>query len=178
MKSRRPIVITGFMGCGKSEVARALAQRLGVEMLDLDEFITLETGRTPAKLIDEDGEPTFRNIEFEALTNVLQNKNIEVFALGGGAWIQPRNRELLSATDSVIVWLDTPFQVCWTRIASAPEDRPLGRTKEQAHELYKSRLPTYLLATIRVHAEAEDPPSEIAARIEAEVNCQTSPEHD
>jgi shikimate kinase len=146
-------------------------------MLDLDEFITLETGRTPAKLIDEDGEPAFRKIEFEALTNILRKKNIEVFALGGGAWIQSRNRELLSETGSVIVWLDTPFQVCWTRIESAPEDRPLGRTKEQAHELYKSRLPTYQLATIRVHADVEDTPSEIAARIEAQVDRPTSQKH-
>jgi shikimate kinase len=169
MERRRPIVITGFMGCGKTEVARALARRLEAEMLDLDEFITRETGRTPAKLIDEDGEPAFRDIEFEALTNVLENKNIEVLALGGGAWIQFRNRELLTENESLIVWLDTPFQVCWTRIESAGEDRPLGRTKEQAHELYKSRLPTYQLATMRVHAEAEDTPSDIAARIQIQL---------
>ncbi|HEU4870213.1 MAG TPA: shikimate kinase, partial [Pyrinomonadaceae bacterium] len=57
-----PIVITGFMGCGKSRVARALAQNLNVSFVDLDESITARTGRTPAQLIDEDGEPAFRRV--------------------------------------------------------------------------------------------------------------------
>ena len=166
MTSRGPIVITGFMGCGKSEVARALAKRLAVEMLDLDEFITLETGRTPARLIDEDGEPAFRQIETSTLATMLRNKSEEVIALGGGAWIESRNRDLLSEADAITVWLDTPFEVCWTRIESAPDDRPLGRTKIQAYELYQRRLPIYQLAGIRTEATAHDTPDEIAARIQ------------
>ena len=169
MPSHRPIVITGFMGCGKSEVARALAKRLGVEMLDLDELITLETGRTPARLIDEDGEPAFRQIETITLATLLRKKSADVIALGGGAWIEKRNRDLLSEAEATTIWLDTPFEICWTRIELDPEDRPLGRTKTQAYELYQRRLPIYSLAAIRTEAAANDNPDEIAMKIETEL---------
>jgi len=79
------VVITGFMGCGKSKVARELAERLKVTMVDLDERITARTGRTPAQLIDEDGERTFRTIETETLRDVLKSREAGVIALGGGA---------------------------------------------------------------------------------------------
>ena len=169
MNEIKPIVITGFMGCGKTEVARALARRLAVETIDLDEFITSQTGRTPARLIDEDGETVFRNIEFEALTNILQKTTVAVLSLGGGAWIESRNRDVLANAGSVVVWLDTPFSLCWSRIEATPGDRPLGRTKEQAHELYQRRLAIYQLATVQVQTTANETADEIAARIEAEV---------
>lgn len=169
MQNRKPIVITGFMGCGKSEVARALAKRLGVEMLDLDELITLETGRTPARLIDEDGEPAFRQIESSTLATILRNSTTDVIALGGGAWIEDKNRDLLTEAEAITIWLDTPFEICWTRIESDREDRPLGRTKTQAYELYQRRLPIYILAAIRTATTANDTPDEIATRIQTEV---------
>ena len=56
------IVITGFMGCGKSNIARELARRLDVPMIDLDDRITAHEGRTPAQLITEAGEDQFRAI--------------------------------------------------------------------------------------------------------------------
>ena len=146
----RPIVITGFMGCGKSVVARALAQRLNVSFVDLDESITARTGRTPAQLITEDGEPAFRRIETDTLREVLHTGEAGVIALGGGAWIEAANRELISEYGCSTVWLDVPFEVCWSRIETAGEDRPLGRTKSEAATLYERRRPVYQLATIHV----------------------------
>ena len=145
-----PIVITGFMGCGKSKIARALAQHLNVSFVDLDESITTRTGRTPAQLIDEDGEPAFRRIETETLREVLHDGEAGVIALGGGAWIEAANRELINEYGCASVWLDVPFEVCWSRIESGGEDRPLGRTKTQAAALYERRRPVYQLATIHV----------------------------
>jgi shikimate kinase len=146
----KPIVITGFMGCGKSKIARALAQHLNVSFVDLDESITIRTGRTPAQLIDEDGEPAFRRIETETLREVLHDGDAGVIALGGGAWIEAANRELINEYGCSSVWLDVPFEVCWARIETAGEDRPLGRTKTQAATLYERRRPVYRLATIHV----------------------------
>jgi len=163
------IVITGFMGCGKSEVARSLAQRLGLEMIDLDEFITAAVGRTPAQLIDEEGEAVFRNIEANNLANVLKTGARRVIALGGGAWIENRNRELLANAAAIGVWLDTPFEVCWTRIESATEARPLARTKNNAYDLYERRRPIYELATIKIQTRPEQNPDEIAASIERQL---------
>jgi shikimate kinase len=169
MKMAQPIVITGFMCCGKSIVARALAQQLNVIFVDLDESITARTGRTPAQLITEDGEHAFRRIETDTLREVLHAGEAGVISLGGGAWIGPANRKLIDEYGCASIWLDVPFEVCWSRIESAGEDRPLGRTKDQAAALYERRRPVYQLATIHVpllgHEELDDVISVIKPRI-------------
>jgi shikimate kinase len=147
---KRPIVITGFMGCGKSKVARALALQLDVPVVDLDDVITAQHGQTPAQLITEAGEPAFRSIESNTLRELLKTMQTGVIALGGGAWIEETNRELMEQHGCSSVWLDVPFEVCWARIETSEEDRPLGRTREQAQALYERRKPIYRLAAIHV----------------------------
>ena len=151
----KPIVITGFMGCGKSKVARELARSLRVSFVDLDEQITQRKGRSPAQLIVEEGEPAFRAIESNTLRDVLQTETAGVIALGGGAWIEATNRAAIDEHGCTTVWLDAPFEVCWARIKASVEDRPLGRTRSQALELYEQRRPIYQLARIRVEAHDE-----------------------
>lgn len=151
----KPIVITGFMGSGKSRIARELARRLNVPMLDLDERITARSGRSPAQLIVEDGEAAFRSVESEMLAEVLRNNEAQVIALGGGAWIQSANRELVEQYGCLSVWLDAPFETCWTRIESSAEDRPLGKTREQALVLFQQRRPVYELARIHIEIREE-----------------------
>jgi shikimate kinase len=151
-----PIVITGFMGCGKTRVARELARRLNLVMVDLDDHITKRVGRSPAQLIDEEGEPKFRAIEYANLRNVLEIGEARVIALGGGAWIQEVNRRLIDQYECVSVWLDAPFEMCWTRISNSQEDRPLGRTREQALALYEQRRPVYELANFRIEISEEN----------------------
>ena len=150
MRTGAPIVITGFMGCGKSNVARALAHRLDLVMIDLDHTITAGTGRTPAQLIREEGEAAFRVIESNSLRETLSNGSAGVVALGGGAWIQQVNRDLIDQYGCVSVWLDVPFEVCWARIETSAEDRPLGSNKAEAFERYELRKPVYELAAIHV----------------------------
>jgi shikimate kinase len=163
-----PIVITGFMGCGKSEVARRLALRLHVPAIDLDHEIAKRTGRTAAQLILEEGEAVFREIETNTLREVLEG-GIAIVALGGGAWISKTNREQISQHGGVSVWLDTPFELCWQRIQASAEDRPLGRNREQAEQLYGLRQPVYQLATIRVPVTAHEPIENLVDRLEAEL---------
>jgi shikimate kinase len=63
----------------------------------------------------------------------------------------------------VSVWLDVPFEVCWTRIEKSEEDRPLGKTRDQALMLYERRRPIYQLAAIHlVHEDLEDLISKLA----------------
>src|SRR6185369_2351053 len=150
------VVITGFMGCGKSKVARELAERLNTTMVDLDERITARTGRTPAQLIDEDGERVFRTIETDTLRDVLESHEAGVIARGGGAWIEQANRELIEQYGCASVWLDVPFDVCWARIEYAAEDRPLGRTKNEAAALYERRRPVYQLATTHIQVAGNE----------------------
>ena len=163
----RPIVITGFMGCGKSKVAQELARRRNVTMVDLDERITTTVGRSPAQLITEDGEAAFREIESNALRDLLQAGEAGVIALGGGAWIEKANRDLIDQFSCTSIWLDTPFAICWERIATSEEDRPLGRTRDQAQTLYQLRRPIYQLASIHIQMSDEETLDSILTRIES-----------
>lgn len=152
----KPIVITGFMGCGKSRVAREVAQRLDVVMVDLDHLITQSTGRSPAQLIVEEGEAAFRTVESETLRGILQDGEAKVIALGGGAWIQETNRRLVDEYSCTSIWLDVPFELCWSRIETSDEDRPLGRTRDKALALYEQRRPIYQLAQVHIPIVQEE----------------------
>ena len=166
---QNPIVITGFMGCGKSKVARELAHRLNVSMIDLDDRITAEQGRTPAQLISEAGEDAFRVIETNTLRELLETGEVGVIALGGGAWIESANRDLIGEYACRSVWLDAPFSLCWERISASTEDRPLGRTVEQAEARYNVRKPIYALASIHIPISGDENIADLVARIEVQL---------
>ena len=163
------IVITGFMGCGKSNVARELARRLDVPMIDLDDRITAREGRTPAELITEDGEPAFRSIETNTLHELLQTGEDGVVALGGGAWIESANRDLIDSYGCLSVWLDTPFAICWQRISASTDERPLGKTIEQAEARYNLRRPVYSLARIHIPVTGSESVDQLVSHIEAQL---------
>src|SRR5262249_60385531 len=96
---------------------------------------------------------------------VLQNNTAGVLGLGGGGWITDENRALVRQYNGVSVWLDTPFEVCWQRITSSSEDRPLGRTRGEAEQRFRLRRPIYQSATIRLPALAHERPAELVARL-------------
>jgi shikimate kinase len=164
-----PIVITGFMGCGKSKVAYELAVRRNLVMVDLDEWIMKLMGRNPAQLINEDGERAFRTIETNALRELLQSGRAGVIALGGGAWIEEANRELIDQFSCTSIWLDTPFEICWGRIAASEEDRPLGRTREQAEARYNLRNPIYALAQLHIAVNTTQTLDDLISTIETKL---------
>ena len=165
----RTIVITGFMGCGKSMVARELARRLDVPMIDLDDRIKAREGRSAAQLITEAGEPAFRAIETNTLLELLQSDVTAVVALGGGAWIETANRDLVHFYGSISVWLDTPFAVCWERISASAEERPLGKTIEEAEARYNFRRPIYALARIHIPVTGTESVDQLVSRIEVQL---------
>ncbi|HEX7227080.1 MAG TPA: shikimate kinase [Candidatus Binatia bacterium] len=152
---KRPIIITGFMGSGKTKVAWELARRLNLAMVDLDNWIEDREGRSAAQIIIDDGERVFRAIESNALRTLLETKAADIISLGGGAWIEETNREVIDQYVCTTVWLDAPFEMCWTRIEASAEERPLSRTREQALELYERRRPIYQLASIHIQIRDE-----------------------
>jgi len=153
--SKAQVIITGFMASGKTTVARALARKLGCQNIDLDQFITTRTGRSPKEIIEQDGESAFREVETNFLREALDAESAGVIALGGGAWTLVRNRELIAERNGITVWLDVPFEVCWQRIAMGGSERPLAPDREHAHNLYLERRRLYQLAALNVIAGGE-----------------------
>ena len=160
-----PIIITGFMSAGKTVVASALARRLACAVIDLDQFIRERVGRTPQVIIDEDGEPRFREIEAQALREALETGGARIIALGGGTWTISDNRALINEHQAFTVWLDAPFELCWQRIAGENNSRPLARNVDAARKLYDARRAVYDQALLRVEVDEERSADAIAAEI-------------
>jgi shikimate kinase len=161
----QPIIITGFMGAGKTTVALILSRKLGCAVIDLDHFITQRMGRTPQAIIDEDGEQRFRELESEALSNALETGNAQTIALGGGTWTITANRALIKDRNGFTVWLDAPFELCWQRISSENSSRPLARDLNRARELYDERHAIYDQAMLRIEVCEEKSADAIALEI-------------
>jgi shikimate kinase len=163
--SKAPIIITGFMASGKTTVARALALALGCQSIDLDQFLTERTGRSPKHIIEQDGESAFREVETNFLREALGVDSARVIALGGGAWTIELNRRLITERGGITVWLDAPFELCWERIAMSGSERPLALDREYAQGLYRQRRSLYELASLHVIADGKMDVDGLAAAI-------------
>jgi len=124
------LVLTGFMGAGKSTVGRMLADRLGWEFLDLDALIEARAGLNVPQIFATHGETHFRKLESQALASALGRRNI-ILALGGGAPEVLTNRLLIEQTPATAtIFLDAPFSTlfdrCMLQALNAPAAVPIA----------------------------------------------------
>jgi shikimate kinase len=164
-RATRRVLLTGFMGAGKTTVARALAHVLGARAVDLDDLVATREGRTARQLIDEEGEPAFRDAETRALEEALNDDGARVIATGGGAFTFERNRALAERCGCLTVWLDAPFELCWRRAQTEDDSRPFARDESKARELYERRRAAYALAKLRLRVEPDSTPERLAREI-------------
>lgn len=157
------IYLVGFMASGKSTVGPELAARLGRPFIDLDLEIEREAGCAIARLIERDGEESFRRAETLALQKASSG-GPSVIAPGGGAVTREENRRLMAAC-GVVVWLDAPFELCWERILRDVTVRPLAPNQDAARQRYEQRLLLYRESGIRVEITGSRTPGEIAESI-------------
>jgi shikimate kinase len=169
--TNQQIIIVGFMGSGKTTVAWEVGQKLNWSVVDLDDFITSSEGRSPAEIIEQDGENSFREIETQVLGKVLSNNSRVVIAAGGGVWTIGENRRLIAKQGALTVWLDAPFELCWDRIQVKRDMRPLAPSEEAAKRLYRDRRPVYESADLRIPVAENDSVEEIAGRL---IHCLTT----
>lgn len=160
------IFLVGFMGSGKSTIGRALAQRLGWRFRDLDSAIEAEQYNTIPHIFETQGEAAFREIETAALRRQLEEARGQdlVLALGGGAFAQTVNRELLR--DEATVWLDCTLERAQARVAHDPH-RPNARDPERFARLYAERRPAYAQARHRIAIDSDDPADAVEAILAA-----------
>jgi shikimate kinase len=169
MDNGRRIALTGFMGVGKSSVARHLSSIAKCDRLDLDAYIEKNTGRTIADIINNDGENAYRLIETENLTKALRDTTARILSLGGGTWTIAANRELLVGDKVTTVWLESTFDHCWTNISKSRKERPLAKNKDAARRLFDSRQSVYCLADWHFIVRPEFTSYEIADQIAEQV---------
>lgn len=158
------IVLTGFMGSGKSTVGAMLAERLGWTFLDLDSEIEARCGMSVPEIFTQKGEAHFRQQEAAALAAVLGRSPV-VIALGGGAPETHENRMLLQqAPATTVFFLDAPFHVLHGRCLdqqaseSATAARPLLADPEAAEARFHTRRGHYAgVATHQVDTSALSP---------------------
>jgi shikimate kinase len=156
LKRTPGIYITGFMGSGKTTVGRMVADQLGWDFVDLDTDIEQRERDTVANIFATRGEAEFRRLETDAIRRWL--RKIEcgmpmVIALGGGAFVQSANYEILG-NNGISIWLDCSLEVVESRIAQTDE-RPLARDKEAFRKLYAERRMLYGRADFRVNGDLE-----------------------
>ena len=168
MDNAKRVVLTGFMGVGKSSVGRHLAQILKAERIDLDFFIEKNEKRKISDIIDVDGEAAYRDIESANLRRLLEEHDAQVISLGGGTWVVDENRELIKQKGLTSIWLESTFEHCWYNIKFSHKERPLARDKDKAKKLFEDRKKIYCLADWHFIIKAEYSSYDIAKLIHDE----------
>ena len=135
-------ILVGLMGSGKSSIGRRLAARLDLPLIDLDDYIVAKAGRSIPEIFKQDGEAVFRQMETDALAEVVGKP--AVIATGGGAVLSETNRRMFKEHPPVI-WLKATPEFLAKRI-DGDCNRPLiagGDTLSRLRELAEIRYPLY-----------------------------------
>ena len=150
-------VLLGFMGSGKSTIARGLDP----DYLDMDALIEKRLGMSIADFFAEKGEEAFRQIESEILADLLQRD--QVVSTGGGVVVSQKNRDLLK-TNSDNIYLKADFETLYQRIAADKDNqRPLflNNSKEELAAIFQERQVWYEEVASRVLDVTKLSPEEV-----------------
>ena len=153
----RRIVLTGFMGSGKSTVGPLLAARLGWSFLDVDDVIEAEAGTTIAEIFARHGEAVFRQREQETIARMAAGDSL-VLALGGGAIEHEATRALLLTTPgTLLVHLEVELATTLQRCRGTEQTRPILADQANLAARYQRRLPLYRTAHVSIPVDALTP---------------------
>jgi shikimate kinase/3-dehydroquinate synthase len=135
----RHVALVGFMGAGKTTMARDLQARLGRPVVDIDQEIEARYRDTIPHIFEERGELSFRRVEAYAVGAAVDRKRPAIIDVGGGAVTFPDTRDPLA--EAFIVLLDVDADTAWVRVGGS--DRPLARDEHEFRRLFEERRPMY-----------------------------------
>lgn len=163
----RRIVLTGFMGSGKSTVGPLVADRLGWSFLDVDDVIENEAGATIAELFARHGESQFRDREHATIARLATADGL-VLALGGGAIERAETRDLLlTSPGTLLVHLEVELATTLARCAGTEHIRPILADHANLADRYDRRLPLYRCAHASLRVGALTPDEVVGAILSA-----------
>ena len=159
------IFLCGYMGAGKSLVARQLAAKLNISHIDLDDQIALMEGRNIPDIFDKKGELYFRKLETEVLKDTLSDPASLIVALGGGTLSYGNNLELIKDTTQIhMVYLKASVEFLTERLFNEKETRPVIShllVKEDMEDFIRKHLfersYDYLQADSIINVEGKSP---------------------
>jgi shikimate kinase len=158
----RRIVLTGFMGSGKSTVGPLVAERLGWRFVDVDNEIEAEAGCTIAEIFARHGEAAFREREHAAIARLASGERL-VLALGGGAIEREATRHLLTSNpETLLVHLEVALTTTLERCSGSDATRPVFADRANLAARYERRLPLYREAAHVSIASDDLTPPEVA----------------
>lgn len=159
MKFPSVIILIGFMGAGKTSTGKDLAKSLKFDFLDTDHWIEEKNNKRISQIFKEEGESFFRLEEKEAIERIRNHRRL-VISIGGGLWMDEKNREQLLSF-GWCVWLQVSPEMAWKRVQLNLEQRPLlMQWKNPATEIRKmieKRNSVYQLAHARFSTNDKDP---------------------
>ena len=159
----RRIVLTGFMGSGKSTVGPLLAKRLGWRFLDADEVIEAEAGCTIAEIFARQGEAAFRDLEHATIVRLASGDGL-VLALGGGAIeLEETRTHLIGSAGTLLIHLEVELATTLKRCSGTENTRPVLADQANLARRYEKRMPLYRMAHVSIGVDALTPDEVVEA---------------
>jgi shikimate kinase len=163
----RRIVLTGFMGSGKTTVGPLVARRLGWSFVDVDDVIEAESGCTIPEIFRSQGEAAFRERERATIAR-LAGGDAVVLALGGGAIEDAATRALLlAAPDTLLIHLEVGLKTALARCRGSEHLRPVLADQANLAGRYERRLPLYRAAHVSIAVDTLTPEQAVEAIVRA-----------
>lgn len=164
----KKIILTGFMGSGKTTVGQLIAKELKVPFIDVDEEIEKWYGLKTTEIFQQFGEQEFRRTELDQVKRICSNTEIQVVSLGGGAFLQEEIRNTCMENGTVF-YLSISWDVWKQRLDSLVPSRPLlqGKTENEIHRIFTDRQKIYNTYHFKIKADngAEQTAKEILQEV-------------
>ena len=149
----KKIILLGYMGCGKSTIAKELSKKIAVPFIDLDEFIEKKVKMDIKTIFAEKGEIHFRKLEHECFVELLNLTEPVIIGLGGGTPCYANNHELLKREDALSVYLKASIDTLVSRLSLNKSNRPLIANKNDVE--MKEFIATHLFERSYYYNQAQ-----------------------